>query len=409
MTRTAYWPAALAAFLFVYMATAGAQPPRQVRVLVLVPDDDEAMTVRVMTKGDFVTGAVLTGLLPALIDDAVIRKRSAPHQATLARTMAGFERNPALVDALSRSFTQRAGGKDVFAVTATGDFARYVKSKGIDNLTPAARSEGYDYVALLYTQYVGFKTRHVADADAGLIAPIYSVTFAVRRVADDKAILRTTAQAFGYWGKPIGEAVTDRAAFETIWPELCKIVAGNFTGELNRTDNLHAMAASVGRGDEVPAVGKLLEEQARYFKWDLKPVDGWREAKVGTPYARVLEPKDASRQIIGLRFDLDLLVPEFGQDVRTLEEYVEVHARRRLELVPEFLPLEKFSDISAAGFDAYSSDTATGVRNILLFKRLDERRVQVVTAVFLRDFATLYPANRARIEKMLADSVIRLR
>jgi len=386
-----------------------AQASRQVRVLVVMPDDSAAMNVRIMTTADFATRAVLTGLLPALIDEAVIKKRSAPYEATFAKTMAGFERNAPLAEALAQSFRQRAGGKDVFALTPTTDMARYVKTRGYDTLSGAARAEGFDYVLLLYPQYVGVKTRSIGDAGNGLAAPAYDLTFVLRRVSDDKALHRATLSAVGYWGKPVAEVVSDRAAFTATWNDICKFLAGNLTGELNRTDHLHGMAASAGHGDAVPAIGKLLEAQAKLFSWDLKPVKGWRETKLNTPYARVLEPKDASNAIMGLRFDVDLLVAEFGQDVKTLDEYILVAARRRLELAPEFEPMQKFPDITAPGFDAYSSDSPNGARNIILFRKLDDRRVQMVTAVFLRNHATLYPANRERIEKMLADSAIRLR
>lgn len=389
-------------------ADAPAQASRQVRLLVVMSDDDAPPSVDYKTAADIVSEAGL-GLVNVVIADAISDGRHGPFAETFATTMAGFRRNPAFVDALAHSFTYRAGGKDVFALSTTTDFARYVNARGLDKLTGAARAEGFDYALVLYTRFVGLRTHDYYEALGTLVRPDYRVAFRLSRVADDKVLHRGTVASMGYWGRPVAEAVADRDAFVKLWPELCKILADNLTGELNRTDNLHLMAESAGRGADVPAIGALLAAQAKLFKWDLKPVKGWRETGLGTPYARVLEPNDPSRNIMGLRFDVDLLVEELGQKVATLDEYLVIAARRRVEISPEYGPLVKFTDISAPGFETYLSETRTGARQIVLFKKLDERRIEMITAVFLQNFAALYPQNRERIEKMIAWSSVRLR
>jgi hypothetical protein len=205
------------------------------------------------------------------------------------------------------------------------------------------------------------------------------------------------------------EAVRDRAFFTDAWPNVSLSLARFLVGHLYRTDKLHYMAESVGRGDEIPAIEKVLASYAKKFKFDLDPVQGWRETKIGTPYARVLEPVGPERNIYGLRFDVDLLVPEFGQDVHSVEEYLQV-CTRNLAKHPEFGAVHKFDDITAPGFESYVVDrTTAGGRDVLLFRKLDEDLMELVTLVFLKDFDTLYPQQRKRMESMIGSGGVKLR
>jgi hypothetical protein len=106
---------------------------------------------------------------------------------------------------------------------------------------------------------------------------------------------------------------------------------------------------------------------------------------------------------------VDLLLPELGQDVHSVADYLPVVARNLAEH-PEFSPLKKFDDISAPGFESYAVDrTTAGGRDVLLFRKLDDDMMEVVTLVFLKDFDTLYPTQRKRMERMIGSGGIELR
>jgi len=410
MVRRLKWLAPLFAALVASGPVVADEPAtaRQVRVLILLPDEHKPLDVRLIKTSDYVRGFVFTGAIPAVIGAAIVEHRNNPLEATFAGTMAGFERNAALLAALSQSFRQRDSGRGVFEIASSTDNAKYLQTKGVNHLTGSAGSEGFDYVLVLESSFTGLRTRDAAEAAREFVAATTDLWFALYRVKDGKLAQRGSVSSSAVEGRHYRAAIGDRQYFEVHWPLLCKVIAGNLTGALNRTDQLHLMAAAVGRGDDVPAVQKLLDRESKKFKWDLEPVEGWRETKLNTPWARVLEPKDASRTYMGLRFDVDLLVAEFGQDVDTIEEYIEVYARRRAEAAPQYGPLQEFTDITAPGFRAYSSRSDNGAYEVVMVKKLDDKRVEIAVAVFLKDFQTLYPANRAKIEKMIATSSVRL-
>jgi len=72
-------------------------------------------------------------------------------------------------------------------------------------------------------------------------------------------------------------------------------------------------------------------------------------------------------------------------------------------------PLAPFEDIDAPGYEKYSYDVAGGGRVVTLFRMLDERRVEVLRVVILKDFDSLYPAHRADVERMIHSHRIELR
>ncbi|MEJ0085559.1 MAG: hypothetical protein WDO72_07750 [Pseudomonadota bacterium] len=379
---------------------------RQVRVLAILPTEDEPLRIALVTDGEYARQVLVGGLIMALINGAVQKSRNAPLEAQLHETLAGFERTPALADAIGKSFTKRS---KVFDVTTTTDRARYVDARKTDKLTPAAAADGFDYVLVMDSEFVGLWMAGVYTTTDEL-TPAQTIRYRMFRVREPSGVvLRNLVTGYGLGREHYKQAVLDRDFYTRHWPQVCASIADFITGDLNRNDKLHFMAASVGRGDEAPAIGTLLKKYEKTFRWDLTPAHGWRETTLDTKYARVLEPNDSSNKVIGVRFEVDLLAPELGQDRSSLEEYVPIAAQRRAEMYPDLSPLEKFDGITAHGFDKYLQRGPNGAGYVLLFRKLDELHMQVVNVVFLRDFDKLFPPNRRKIELMIATGKIPLR
>ena len=191
--------------------------------------------------------------------------------------------------------------------------------------------------------------------------------------------------------------------------QMANRLAEMLVGTLFREDELHAMAASVGRGDEVPQVVAVLKRFEKRFDYKLKVAPDWKSTRMNTKYVSVLEPKNDLRFSLGLRFEVDLLIPEFGQDVSTIEEYVDAWKLRLVDGGIDMSSFGEFKDIDAPeGFSAYTVDLPNGGRQITLMKLINEDMLELVSLVFTKDFATLYPQNRKKMEEMIAAARLEL-
>jgi hypothetical protein len=391
----------LAAFL---AASASAQDAtRPVKILAIVPPSSTALTVALVTPGDGVRGMIFTGILPALINQSVVQKRNAPLSGQLRDTLAGYDLSQPIIDGLAKSFADRNA---MFEVTGTTERGKYLTEKYL----PTGAAEGFDFLLVVEPTFVGLGMASNLFSHALEMAPVLTVKFRTIRVAGKREqLIRGSAHAYGLDHLPYKEAIASRELFTSLWPSVALAAANYITGTLNRTDTLHAMAESVGRGAEVPAIKEVLKRYERSFAWDLRPLKDWRETRFDTNFVRVLEPKSDLRATLGLRFEVDILVKEFGQDRVQLDEYIRVFDLRRMDELDDPNPLVPFDDIDAPGYEKYAYDVAGGGRVVTLFRMLDERRVEVLRVVILKDFASLYPQHRAAAEQMIRTHGIELR
>ena len=84
--------------------------------------------------------------------------------------------------------------------------------------------------------------------------------------------------------------------------------------------------------DVAPPIIEVLQEYEKKFHYSIKTPKGWNTVDMGTKYTTVLAPKNKDREKFGLRFDVDLLLEEFGQDVDDLEAYVALFRNKVLNL-----------------------------------------------------------------------------
>ena len=152
----------------------------------------------------------------------------------------------------------------------------------------------------------------------------------------------------------------------------------------------------------------MLVELERQLKWKLDPSVGWRERPVSR-FSRVLEPNTVTPVMMRIRYDVDFLIPELGQAVGTVGEYLDIFDRNRRRHMPDAAPLVRFTDITAPGYEAHRYVGEAGEHNVVPFRDLDGPGVSIVTISIGGEFDALYPPARATIEKMIARSEIHLR
>jgi hypothetical protein len=324
---------------------------------------------------------------------------------TFVGTIAGFDRDTRMGDALRTAFAERSAH---FEITTTADAQKYLKRTALVTLSHAPRDERFDFVIAVHDDFVGLATLDWMDAEEGLMTPAYDISYSIYDAGNGEVVARGKASSSGYLRQPAQTAASDPALFVHLWPYLCTLNATAMVDELLRTDQLHSMMAKVGRGAEMPPVAAKLADSEQRLQWKLKPAGGWHERRTGK-FSRVLEPRnESSSNVMRMSVTVDFLIPELGQQVASVAEYLPIFDRQRLRQAPRATPLERFSDIAAPGYDSYRYLGQAGEHNLVFLKTNGDSIVRVFTVSLSGKFEELYPRVRGKVESMLANSDVRL-
>jgi len=372
-----------------------------IKILVVFPQQLEPSKVYMMTDGELTRG--LTIPFAAIANNAHIKKRSEELGAQLDATLEGYDRYDVVHQALAKRFSQRSVA---FELTQSREFDKYVSSKGI---TASAGADDFSYVVAIEDKFSGMSILNVATKTDDL-APYTTLGYQVFETKKRSRISKGAVSANGLQKKPFKEAIGDKAFFTNAYPTLADNIANQIVGTLFRTDVLHAMAASAGRGDEVPQVSSVLKKNEKRFDYEFTPAKNWKRTKMNVKYANLLEPKSDLRYSMGLRFDVDLLVPELGQDVTSIDEYVPIYLTRLEDSGVDTSTFTEFTEINARPeYRVYSFlPNNDGGRQIVLLRKVGDDLLEMILVVFSKDFETLYPAHRADIEQMIADAKLKV-
>jgi len=381
--------------------------PRQAKILVILPPESQPLQVKIYTRWDHAFATLYPGSLQTSINDAIAAKRSDPLAAEFNKTMVDFQRLHALSQALRRSFARAARGTDVFALAFSQERSRYFDGDSASKLRASAKDEAFDFVLLVNEKFLGLAT--MSTAEPKVVAPSFNMDFALYDARARKEIEYGIGSAQGFGGLQSDEFIRNRAQFEATWPSLCGSIAEAILGELSKHDRLHAMAASVGRGDEIPAVEAVLKQYAKLFSWNMKPAKGWTTLYNFQPFTRGIVPKEPKlRDEMGISFEMEPLAPALGTDGYTVDQFLPLLYEKWKSTRSDYTPFEKFTDINVPGFETVTTSTPSGEKYILLLRKIEESFIQVAILSFVKEFATLYPTHRADLEKMIIESVPRL-
>jgi hypothetical protein len=328
-----------------------------------------------------------------------------PFERAFQKTLDGFDRDPALVAALTRAFRERA---PFVEVATSADRARYIRRAPFDSPTGVARAEGYDFVLALYENFVGLAARDFHDHDAGLFTPAFAVSYSLHDLADGRRIARGFVHDTGVRRENLDTALHDPVLFTETWPYLCYVTANSMVDELVRKDGVHTMAVRVGRGADFPAVRDDIEAYRRRLAWRLEPASGWVERRTASSFTRVMFPRGDRALVLQMQIDAELMLPALRPDVRSTQEFVVQYDRQRFTMMPD-APITPFADVTAPGYDAYRYRSPGGEHNLLFVRQSTPAMIQVVTVTLDGDFDGLYQSVRADVEAMLAQSTVTLR
>jgi hypothetical protein len=387
------------ACLFILAAgSAAAQDPAKVRVLVATKDTQQTLQVDFITKGAVARGLFVPfgGIGNAIAFDA----RSKEYSATIGP----FDRRPTLVAAIEKAFE---GKYPVFDIIDDG--ATYDSDKDEKALIQRAKSQGVGYVLLVDEQFAGISS-------GGMASPTHDVSVAMTiryelyETAKGTRLVKERIGGNSLDRMPLEQALTDRAFLETRMPLVHEVLGKLIVGGLMRTDNLHRMAASVGRGDAVPALSALLKRHESRVHITTVPPKSWVNARTGTRYVAIVQPKSELRFKLGVTTSVDLLVPEFGQDVDTIEEYQQAVFTRLSEVGFDPATAQERADFSKEGYSALSvTNPTTGGGQLILFRKIDDLYVAVVIIVATEHFEQMLVAHKSVLQEAVDGVRIEIR
>lgn len=354
---------------------ASAQEAAKIKVLVATRDTAGGLQVYYMTKGGMARGLLLPfgNIGNAIANDARNRDYS--------KAIGPLDRRATLVEAIRKAFADRSPVFEIVDDAST--FANDDERKAI---SAKAKGQGIRYLLTLEDQFTGISSGTVT-AETHDVGAAAVVRFALYDTAKDDRLVKDRVAGNSLDRIPLERALTDRAFLEKQLPAVHAAIAKLVVGGLVRTDTLHRMAESGGQGDAVPALGALLKRYEKPVGIVIAPPSGWRTVGIGTRYGMVVEPRDSRRFKTGARADVDLLIPELGQGVKTIEEYEQIVFARLSDAGYDVSTLKERSDFHKDGYEAFSIlNPATGGGQLLLFRKFDDTYVGMITVVATENF-----------------------
>jgi hypothetical protein len=366
------WLASLA--LCFAAAAASAQSPQKVRVMLATKDTSQRLQVFFLTKGAVARGLFLPfgNIGNAIAYDA--------RNDDYNKAIGPFDRRPTLVAAIRKAFESKY---PVFEIVDDG--ASYQGDDERKAIIARAKSQGIAHVLLVDDQFTGITSGGYAS-DTHDVSAAAALRYELYETAKGERLTKDKIAANGLARIPLEQALTDRAFLEAQLPAVHDAMAKLVVGGLVRTDNLHRMAASAGLGDQVPALGGVLKRYEKPVRITMTAPAGWRTLKFNTRYAMLTEPKDERRFKMGVRTDVDVLIQELGQDVDTIEAYLQIAFARLAEAGYDTSTVQERTDLHKDGYTAISiRNPATGGGQVILFKKLDDTYVAVITVVAIEN------------------------
>lgn len=374
----------------------------QVRVLVLV-DTRAPVQVDYRTRGrqaSATIGAALLGL-PTLIEAGVAGKRAKNESARLQQAVGGFDRYPVVASAVVRAFQVTP----FFDASVAADPAVYRNGKRID--FARVRRDGYRWVLVVREEFAGMITAwEMATLSAGT-----RLQYELHDANSGKRLADGLVNGFTDARHDFEAATSNRDPFVEEYPPAVNAACLRIYGELNKHGHLHAMAAAQGLGELVPPLELVLDRYAGGFDYRFALPAGWRETKGLSKYTLTLEPDNDDKMKFGVGFAVDLLIREFGQDVRSEEEY--------LRLLLGRLQQRGYAVDRAEAFEGFpGKDPYLGVmvdrpngggREVVLVRRLSEDYIAIFSFVFIEDFEGFLRKYRGDPEALITNARISVR
>jgi len=353
---------------------------RRVRILLLV-DATTPLSVDYRTTGRRLRRALVAGSLgiaPILIESKISSSERSKESNRLQETVGNFDRKRVIEAAIAAA----VGITGYFEVVIPDDPSSFATKTEIN--FDRVKADGYPYVLVVREDFAGMITAW----EMGTLSAGSYLRYELYDAATKKQLTKGLASAFALPQHQLDPATTDRAIFLGEYPAAVGAACGRIYGELNKQGHLHTMAEAHGLGKEVPAVGEILDKYARLFDYHFKLPKDWHQVTGASKYSLVMEPNNADRAHFGVVLAVDLLLEEFGQKVQDLDDYITIVFGRLRNMgypVEDAQPFENLRlDTPHTGFLV---DRPGGAgKELVLFRRLDDRFVVMYSIIFLQDF-----------------------
>lgn len=368
--------------------------------ILLVVDATKPIDVDYRTGGGLLRHLILSvGLAPAAIDGAISSKAHSQNSELLREAVGEFDRKPMVELAIVAAFH---AGSPYFEVVIPAASSSYGSPGQIDY--DKARADGYPYVLAIREEFAGMITAWAMNTLSATSSLRYELLDATtgKRLADGRL------DGYSAERHDLNSAIRDRSYFVSEDPPAVQAASGRIYGTLYKGGYLHAMAEAHGLGKEVPDVGVILDRYAKYFDYRFDLPKGWHDVKGPTKFSMSLEPKNSDRMKFGVSFVVDLLIEDFRQNVTALEEYIGIFFGR--------LQGKGFSLETTQAFDGFTlkepyegflvQKPGGTAKEIMLFRRLDDRFVIIYDVIFLDDYEGFLKKYRKDIEWLINNAQI---
>jgi hypothetical protein len=372
-------------FLIVTLTTslhAAAQAAERVQLLTVVTGTERPLQVILYSKQDAIKSGAFGGVIGGLIGEGIKQRESAKFAEILNRTVPQFDRKPAVQNAIKDFFDKKYPAFEI----VIAESGKYFTGKDVNS--NQLKADGYRFMLVVDDLYTGLRAPNGYFSSDDLVYPAVGLEYRLYDADSKKFLVKNSREGRGLETKPMQQALEDRAFFESKYASILDVAVRDVVGHLNKTDQLHVMASSVGLGDKVPAIGKLLAQYEQQFTYSLAQPKGWKPEKATTKYAAVTGPTGKDRPKFGMSYNVDLLLPELGQAVSNLDDYTALFFGRLQEMGYRMDTLKEFADLrTERAYKTFVIDRPDGVgKELLLFRIVDPTFVEIFGVVFIDNY-----------------------
>lgn len=364
-----------------------AKPTRDKVDLLVVINSRSPLLVDYRTVGNTVRQVVLVG---GLLDLGISGLRESSQSKKLRETVGEFDRFPILKAGIEGAFSLQA---EYFEVAVSNDQS-LLKKNGkpeVDKIQPL----GHDYVLVLNEVFSGLITAW----ELSTLSASTNIEYQLVNLSSKNMLTKGAINGFANDKRDFDSAVSDRSAFVQDYTSAVGAALGTIFGQLSKNGHLTKMTTELGINFP-PPLDYYLKDYAKKFDYEIKTPKGWNTVDMGTKYVTVLAPKKEDRQTFGLRFDVDLLIPELGQDLNDIDEYVALFNNKVVNLgytvdqntrptieIPSTSRLVVFDRPGLAG------------KEVVIFTQYGEDYVGIFSVVNLGEYETLMNKYQSLINK----------
>jgi hypothetical protein len=385
---------------------ASAEEDKRLTLLVAVTGTSDPLDVYFRTDGDFIRQVAYggQGVMGYMFSDAIRERRETEFESALAKSAGQFARKPILERSLQNVMAQRY---PAFSLEFAAEPERFVTNFKPDYT--ALQASGHRFLLVLDDRFSGLSMLNAAMTKTDDVAPYLGVRMRLFDVKDQKAIAKGDFISNETNKMHVRDAVNRPEFLTGSYEKLATRAMITVVGELFRSDKLHFMAASAGAGAKVPAVSTLMSKYLKEFSFDPQVPKGWRVTKTTNKYGHIIEPKGEVRYSLGVRHDVDLLLPEFGQDVEELDGYLNIFWGRLRDAGYDTNTLQSFIDFSLApeiqGFSIVRPDGLG--KELIFFRKPRPPFVEIFSVVITKDFDALYAQHKDEFVGIISESVLK--